>query len=98
MKAREFFEATSKIKLFGKKWLNIERNNSSKMERILLELLNEGLIPREIAEKLGISLSTLYRWLDKSKIRLMVQKGSEEWTKRILISKYKIKYGKAKKT
>ena len=90
MKARQSFDKTSRAKLFGNKWLNIEQLNKGDMERILVTLLNEGLIPREIAEKFNISLSTLYRWLDKSKVRFMVKRGSKEWTKRILTSKSKI--------
>jgi len=64
------------------------------MMEILSGSLNKGLVPREIAKKLGVSLSTLYRWLDKSKVRTLSARGSEEWTKRILTSKAKIEDGR----
>jgi hypothetical protein len=91
--ARQFYEKTEKIKSFGKRWLSMEEHNKGNMAEILSISLNEGLVPREIAGKLGVSLSTLYRWLDKSKVRALSVRGSEEWTKRILTSKGKIEDG-----
>ena len=90
--ARQFYEKTEKIKSFGNKWLSLEDHNKGDMVEILAGLLNEDLMPREIAGKFGVSLSTLYRWLDKSGVRTLSQRGSEEWTKRILTSKCKIEY------
>lgn len=91
--AKQFYEKTKKIKSFGKRWLSLEEHNKGDMVGILSKSLNEGLMPREIAGKLGISLSTLYRWLDKSKVRTLSVRGSDEWAKRILTSKGKIEDG-----
>ena len=92
--ARQFYEETKKIKSVGRRWLSLKESKKGDMAEILSISLNEGLVPREIAKKLGVSLSTLYRWLDKSKVRTLSARGSEEWTKRILTSKGKIEDGR----
>ncbi len=91
--ARQFYEKTEKIKYFGKKWLSLEDSTGKDMAGVLFKSLNKGLVPREIAGELGISLSTLYRWLDKSKVRTLSVRGSEEWAKRILTSKGRLEDG-----
>jgi len=60
-----------------------------KMDVLLKEYLDKGLLPKEIAARFGVSLSSLYRWLDKSKVRLFSRRSSQEWTKRILMARSK---------
>jgi AraC-like DNA-binding protein len=92
--ARRFYKETDKVKSFGRRWLSLEDSTGKDMTGELFKSLNKGLVPREIARELGISLSTLYRWLDKSKVRTLSVRGSEEWTKRILTSKGRLEDGR----
>jgi hypothetical protein len=85
--ARESFHKTNNVKRFGNKWLILEKEKESKMDDLLRTFFKEGLIPKDMALKLGISLSTIYRWLDKSGIRTLERRGSEEWARRIIFSR-----------
>jgi len=85
--AKEFFNKTKDVKIFGNKWLKLEKEEKNKMNNLLRTFFKEGLIPKDMALKLGISLSTLYRWLDKSGVRTLERRGSEEWARRIISSR-----------
>jgi hypothetical protein len=85
--ARESFHKTNNVRHFGNKWLRLEKEKESKMNDLLRTFFKEGLIPKDMALKLGISLSTLYRWLDKSGVRTLERRGSEEWNRRIISSR-----------
>ena len=87
--ARKFYEKTKQNRLFGRNWVSLERKNAVKMDVLLKEYLDKGLLPKEIAARFGVSLSSLYRWLDKSKVRLFSRRSSQEWTKRILMARSK---------
>lgn len=88
LETKTLFDETQKIKKFGRKWISIENSNEEIMEKLIKRsLFEEKLIPKDIANKFGVSLSTLYRWLDKSGIRTLEKRGSGEWSKRILLSK-----------
>lgn len=90
-----YFTETEKIKKFGRKWLHTENSFGEIMEKLLRKnLIEEKRIPKEMANNLGISLSTLYRWLDKSGIRTFENRGSKEWSKKIIFSKELIKNAK----
>ncbi len=41
----------------------------------------------ELAKKFEISLSTLYRRMDKTNIRVFEKRGSDAWSERIILSK-----------
>lgn len=84
LKARAFFNESQRNKFFGRKWQNLEKSFDSSLDLILKDFLSRNLLPREIASVLGISLATLYRWMDKAKVRAISERGSEEWTNRML--------------
>ncbi len=92
--AREFYNQTRSIKLYGRYWLDVEQKNNISMGALLNKLLNEGYIPRQIAIYFGVSLSTLYRWLDKSRVRLLESRGSQEWIRKVLSTRRQLKYGR----
>ncbi len=82
--AGKFHDYNLKINNFGRSFVEIENRFG---EGIIERFLNDGLIPREIAEKFGISLSTLYRIMDRRGIRKIAERGSDEWSQRIIKSK-----------
>lgn len=82
------FDGDEKIRKFGRRWANVEEDYASKMDKLFANYLNKKkVIPREIAKEFGVSLSTLYRWLDKSGIRTFEKRGSDKWARRIIFSK-----------
>jgi transcriptional regulator with PAS, ATPase and Fis domain len=85
---RIFFNEEESSKLLGRKAFKLKENfNEHPPEIIKKLLLKDNLIPRKAALRLGISLSTLYRWMDKYKIRIFAKRGSNEWSQRIIKSK-----------
>lgn len=90
--AKEFYKEINNVKSFGKKFIEI---NEKFGDVFVAECFkSKKLIPREMAGKLGVSLSTLYRWMDKMNIRIMKQRGSSEWSRRITDSKSRLlRYG-----
>jgi hypothetical protein len=85
MKAREFFIEMQARKKITKRWHGIEKEQNCKIEKLLQKFLFEDRMkPVEIARELNISLATVYRWLEKTKVRLPSNRGSEEWKQRIL--------------
>jgi hypothetical protein len=93
LEAMKFFEEQEKRKKLGRKNLKIQKKFGEETSELIRSLLKENLIPREIAKKLNISLATLYRWMDKMKIRKLTKRGSKEWNNRIIKSKKRIKNG-----
>jgi len=81
------FNQTAKIKDFGRRWINIENIHGEKIDILLKKNLTKNILPKDIAVNLKVSLSTIYRWLDKSKVRTLEKRGSEEWCRRIINSK-----------
>ncbi|PIN89114.1 hypothetical protein COU60_04570 [Candidatus Pacearchaeota archaeon CG10_big_fil_rev_8_21_14_0_10_34_76] len=94
LESKKFFEETKKTKMFGRKWIEIEDFYGKSMKRLLEEsLVKDNIISKDIADKFGVSLSTIYRWLDKSNVRGFEKRGSVEWSKKILFSKEMVKNG-----
>jgi len=91
LKTDKIFQEIDKFRKFGKKWVKIESIKGLDLNTLLRESIEEGMIPRQIATNFGVSLSTIYRWLDKSKIRKFKEKGSPEWSKTISFSKKVVK-------
>jgi len=87
LEARDFFKEQEESNFFGRKGVRLKKRFNEDIEKVIIRLLNDDLLPREIALKLEISLSTLYRWFDKYKIRIFAKRGSEEWLKRIIKSR-----------
>jgi hypothetical protein len=82
--ARELFEKSQRIVKFGKKWVEIERENNVNINQELVRMFSkEKLLPEEISLKFGVSLATIYRWLEKIDLRIPAKKGSLEWRRRI---------------
>ncbi len=85
--AKDFFKEEDS-KLISRKAFKLKNNFKKDPKEMILSFLSkDNLIPREIALRLGVSLSTLYRWMDKYKIRKFVLRGSSEWSQRIIKSK-----------
>ncbi len=94
LEARNYFNLTKNFKEIGRKQIRIESKYNQNLKVLLNKYIVEGnILPRHLADEFGISLSTLYRWLDKYKIRSFEKRGSEEWSKRIVDSKRLIKNG-----
>ena len=92
LEAQAFFDETKKIKKFGRKWIYTESSLGEIMENLLKKyVIVNKMLPKEVANEFRISLSTLYRWLDKSGVRTLEKRGSKEWSKRITFSKGLIK-------
>ena len=73
--ARNYFNDSQKIINFGKKWFKIEKEKNIDLNLELLRMFNnESLLPREIALKMSVSLSTIYRWFEKKSIRIPSEK------------------------
>ena len=88
LEAINLFNQTEKIKKFGRKWIDVENACGKKIDFLLKRsLMEDEKLPKDIAEEMGVSLSTLYRWLDKSGVRVLEKRGSEEWRRRIINSK-----------
>ena len=89
--SKKFFIEQEEIKHLGRKNLRIQKKYGEKTAEIIKNLLEESLIPREIAKKLGISLPTLYRWMDKMRIRKSTKRGSTEWSDKVIKSRRLVK-------
>jgi len=82
--ARKLFEESQKRIKFGKKWVRIEKDNNVDIRHEMIRMFSkEKKLPKEISSKLGVSLATIYRWLEKINLRIPAEKGSLEWKKRI---------------
>lgn len=93
--ARKLFEESQRRVKLGKKWVMRERERSVDiLEELTRMFAQEKMLPIKIASKLNVSLSTIYRWIEKSGLRIMVKRGSDEWTKRILTSRNNALYAK----
>ncbi len=92
LEAMTLFNQTEKIKVFGRRWIDTENIHGEKIDILLKKsLIEDKILPKDIAVNLGVSLSTIYRWLDKSGGRVLERRGSEEWCRRIISSKEIIK-------
>lgn len=87
VEAKDFFKEEETSKSFGRRAFKLKEHFGREPNEMIKELLEDNLIPREIALQLGISLSTLYRWMDKSGLRKFTERGSNEWSQRIIKSK-----------
>lgn len=86
--AIKLFEKMKSLREKGKNWVNIENKYGKNMNLLLDDLvLNKKKLPKNVALELGISLSTLYRWLNKSEVRIFEKRGSNLWSERIVSSK-----------
>jgi hypothetical protein len=86
--SRKLFNEEEEIKKIGRKCLRLESRHGMNITGLISQYLyKDKLIPREIADKFGVSLSTLYRWMDKNKVRSFSKRSSIEWSKRIINSK-----------
>lgn len=65
-KAKELYEW---VKSGGRKWRKIEREFQESMNRILTKFWRAGYNGPQIADKLGVHHSSIYRWLIKTKVR-----------------------------
>ncbi len=73
--ARKLFEESRKISSLGRKWVTIENNGDMDVRDELIRMFaQENMLPRDIALKLGISLATAYRWLEKIHLRIPVER------------------------
>ncbi len=86
LEALNSFDILNKSKKFGGKWIQVE-SSVGDLNLNLIKLLAEGFLPKDIAKKHRVSLSTVYRWLDTSQIRTFEKRGSEGWAKKIILSK-----------
>jgi len=81
IKAREIYK---KISSGGKKYRDIENKYKTSIQKLLQKLLvKKKYTGVEIAQKLGIHSSSVYRWLEKTKVRTPVKRGSKLWIKRV---------------
>ena len=88
LEANDFFKEEEVSKLLGRKAFKLKNNFKKDPKEIIISFLSTAnLIPREIALKLGISLSTLYRWMDKYGIQSFASRGSKQWSQKIIQSK-----------
>ena len=86
--AKEFFGEEERSKLFGRKWFETENYSGKDLKELILEYLSvDKLLPRDIAKKLNISLSTLYRWMDKTNIWVSEKRGSKAWSEKVILSR-----------
>jgi hypothetical protein len=85
--ARRAFLEQEKLKKLGRKLSKFEERGGDVVFLIKRCLNEENLIPREISENLGISLSSLYRFMDRWEIRKLEKRGSKEWSRRIIKSR-----------
>jgi len=84
--ARKIYkEYSCKTKL----WRKIENRFGVPLEDLLYKLLiikkSNGI---QMAKKLGIHSSTIYRWLEKTNVRSPSKRGSREWQKRVHWKEY----------
>ncbi len=71
IKAKKYFQETLKISSKTKSWFNIEKKlNINIKEYLYSELIIKNKLPIQIARNLNVSLATIYRWLEKTKIRI----------------------------
>lgn len=88
LKATNYYKDQEQVKKVGRKYSNIQYKFKTDIIKLMKkDLYQNELIPKEIANKLGVSLSTLYRWLDKTKIRTLEKRGSPEWSRRVIESR-----------
>jgi len=94
--AKKIFLEQKRVKELGRKLFEFEvRNGGDVIEMIKKYLRESNLIPREIAVEIGMSLSTLYKRMDKLGIRKLEKRGSSEWSRRIIKArKIRLKNGK----
>jgi len=68
----------------GKKYRDIENKYKIPIQELLQKLLvGKKYTGVEIAQKLGVHSSSVYRWLEKTKVRMPAKRGSELWIKRV---------------
>ena len=87
IKAKEFFLEQERAKKLGRNLFKLEKEQGGDIIFIIKKDLNNNLIPREIADKIGISLSALYRRMDKFGIRKLEKRGTAEWSRRVIKSR-----------
>lgn len=90
------YEYKKRNKKLGYRFVNADFDFNGNIEMAIKKMLNEkNMIPREVAEKIGVSLSSLYRFMDRFNIRKLEKRGSSEWNKKILKSRRIVEnYGK----
>ena len=89
IQARELFEESKRRTNFGKKWVKIENYYDIDIQQILIKMFaQENILPKNIAFRLGVSVATIYRWLEKVNLRTPAQRGSIEWKERIFGRNY----------
>lgn len=87
--ARKLYAESQKIINFGKGWARKEKENNIDINLELNRMfVHDKIIPKEIASKIGVSLATIYRWLEKINLRIPAVRGSLEWKKRIFGERY----------
>lgn len=66
------------------KYRKIEKKYKTSMQKLLQKLLiEERCLGVEIAKKFNVHPSSIYRWLNKTRVRLPSKRGSKEWVRRI---------------
>ena len=86
--ATQIFLEQEKIKGLGRRFFKFEEESGKDIILLIKRYLDEeNLIPREIAKKIGISLSALYCFMDKQGIRKFEKRGSKKWSQRVLKSR-----------
>jgi len=70
LEARNFYAESRK----GRKWKEVECRYSMPIEKLLSRLFIEKKLDGvQIAEMLGVSSATIYRWLEKTRIRIPLE-------------------------
>jgi len=69
--ARDFYAQSRK----GRRWREVENKSGTSMEKLLSKLhADKKLTGVQIAEALGVSSAAVYRWLEKTKVRLPIKR------------------------
>lgn len=68
-KYQEAVEVYEWVKSGGKQWRKMEKSLNKPMKQILSELWEKGYNGPQIADKLGVHHSSIYRWLIKTNVR-----------------------------
>jgi len=93
IEAKKLFLEQTEINKFGRTSIQIQEQYGNPTETIIKTfLIKEHLIPREIAKQLNVSISTIYRWMDKMNIRKPTKRGSKEWQDRVINGKKLVQY------
>ena len=88
LSSKQIFVRIDKSKRLGKRWVRLESGKGWDIADYLKKSMGgKSIIPRQMASNLGVSLSTLYRWLHKSGIREFSKRGSPDWSKRVINSR-----------